>query len=85
MTMTREEKAGRTETMKRIISGEAVKAQSPKLRAAMVADHGHPTYTPRAWREERMGRGQMSACRLDLKIENRRSAKIRSWRKITKH
>lgn len=85
MTMTRTEKTSKTETIKNIIAGQMVKAQSPKLRAAMIADHGAPTYTAQAWRTERMGRGRMDAGRLALTIETRRTAKIRSWRKITKH
>lgn len=85
MTMTRTAKAGKTETMKRIIAGGAEQAHSPKLRAAMIADHGTPTYTPAAWREQRMGRGTMDTGRLDLKIEQRRTLKVQSWRKITRH
>ena len=84
MTMKRNEKNEATGTVKSILAGGKIPAQSPKLRAAMIADHGEPTYTAAAWREARMGRGRMDGSRLDVKIEQRRTAKIRSWRKITK-
>lgn len=84
MTMTRSEKNSQTGTLKAIINGKPVQAQSPKLRARMVADHGTATYTPAVYRAERLGRGQMDTSRLDTKIEGRRTAKIRSWRKTSR-
>lgn len=82
--MSRSEKNSQTADLKGIIGGRAVQAQSPRLRAQMVADHGTPTYTPAAYREARMGRGRMDTGRLDVKIEGRRTAKIRSWRKTSR-
>ncbi len=84
MTMKRDEKNEATGTIKSILAGGKIPAQSPRLRAAMIADHGAPTYTAQAWREARMGRGRMDGSRLETRIEQRRTAKIRSLRKITK-
>lgn len=82
--MSRSEKTSETKTLKGILGGEKVPAHAPRLRAQMIADHGTPTYTPEAYRENHMGRGRMATSRLDDKIEGRRTAKIRSWRKASR-
>jgi hypothetical protein len=54
MTMKRSEKAGKTGMIQKILGGHKEPAHSPKLRAAMIADHGKPTYTAGAWIANRL-------------------------------
>ena len=56
MTMSREAKSEKLGMLQKIRGGHQEQAHSPKLRAAMVADHGAPTYTAEAWKQHRMHR-----------------------------
>lgn len=70
--------------LKRILGGHQEQAASPKLRAAMIKDHGTPTYTGKAWVANRMGRGKIGepvACRR----ERNATTKIKANRTITRH
>jgi hypothetical protein len=84
MTMKRSDKAEATGMLKKILAGHQEQAQSPKLRAQMVSDHGAPTYTAGAWVSHRMGRGQAGQ-----PVEAIRAAKattkIQAGRTTTRH
>lgn len=82
MTMTRSEKSSKTGMLKKILGGHKEPAHSPRLRAAMIQDHGTPTYTGKTWIKERMGRGANGSG--DLRGD-RAVAKIKANRTITRH
>lgn len=81
MTKSRSEKSSQTEMLRKIQSGHQEPAHSPKLRAAMIKDHGAPTYSPTEWIKNRMGRGANGSG--DLRGD-RAVAKIKANRMITR-